>query len=149
MATSIFSISQNVCKSRLFHGRHTTGALAGNSITFLSLFKIFYFEFCLVVNLSLFKIFYFEFCLVVNYQKTVTLLKTVIVIVFNLPKSNHSRVLVYVCYALFDPKISRSSANLFSHCNRIRCCLTTDRCFDNGFLRKELMSWEEYFAKNW
>ena len=50
----------------------------------------------------------------------------------------------------FNPRVSQYSfQGLMSHCDRVRSSLTTDRCFDNGYMGKQPVAWEEYCAEYW
>ena len=44
---------------------------------------------------------------------------------------------------IFFPRIDDS------HCDRIHSSLTAVRCFDNGYVGKQSVVWEEYCAKYW
>ena len=36
-----------------------------------------------------------------------------------------------------------------SHCDKIHFSLTTVHCFDNGYVGKKQVAWEEYCAEYW
>ena len=46
-----------------------------------------------------------------------------------------------------------STANILSdddsHCHRIHSCLTAVSCFDNGYVGKQPVAWNEYYVEYW
>ena len=54
-------------------------------------------------------------------------------------------------YGLANRNLSASSKCIYddSHCDRIHSSLTTVRCFENGYVRKQPVAWKEYCAEYW